>query len=223
MVFGVPSRRDQAYEGIKERIVQGELGPGMSLSESRLARLLRTSRTPVREALSRLAEERYVQRIPGRGYTVTPVTVELIQNLFEMRRLLEGAAAARAAELRGNAFVERLRELGAFEYDPRDAKSFKRAAEANTAFHLAVARAGQNSMLVDLVRQCLDQVTRLVALGMDHQGLQVNASEEHRAVIEAIARRDPEEARRAMERHLDGSRRRTMDALVQGEIRAVTV
>jgi DNA-binding GntR family transcriptional regulator len=223
MVFGVPNRRDQAYHGIKERIVQGELGPGMPLSESKLARLLRTSRTPVREALSRLAEERYVQRVPGRGYIVTPVTVDLIQNLFEIRRLLEGASAARAAELGDEALVVRLRALGAFEYDPKDARSFKRAAQANTAFHVEVAQASQNSIFVDLVCQCLDQVTRLIALGMDHQGLQESASEEHRAVIEAIARRDPEGARRAMERHLDGSRRRTMEALVQGEIRSVTV
>jgi DNA-binding GntR family transcriptional regulator len=219
----VPNRRDQAYDGIKERIVQGELGPGMPLSESRLARLLRTSRTPVREALSRLAEERYVQRVPGRGYSVAPVTVELIQNLFEMRRLLEGAAAARAAERGEAALVARLRELGAFAYDTDDPKSFKRAVDANSAFHLEVARASQNAIFVDLVRQCLDQVTRLIALGMNHQGLQESASEEHGAVIEAIARRDVEGARRAMERHLDGSSRRTMEALVQGQIRAVTV
>jgi DNA-binding GntR family transcriptional regulator len=223
MVSGVPNRRDLAYRGIKERIVQGDLGPSMPLSEATLARILRTSRTPVREALWRLAQERYVQRGPGRGYMVAPVTLELIQNLFEMRRLLEGAAAARAAEDGGDSLVARLRELGAFAYDPRDAKSFVRAAEANTAFHLAVAAASRNSLLVDLVRQSLEQVTRLIALGMKHHGLQASASEEHRAVIEAVARRDSEGARRAMERHLDGSRRRTMDALLQGEIRAVTV
>src|SRR5262245_31389340 len=223
MVSGAPNRRDLAYLGIKKRIVQGELGPGMPLSESRLARLLRTSRTPVREALSRLAEERYVQRGPGRGFSVTPVTVELVQNLFEMRRLLEGAAAARAAEQADAALVARLRELGTFAYDLRDPQSFARATEANAAFHLEVARVSQNSMLVDQVRQSLDQLKRLIALGMRHRGRQDSASEEHRAVVDAIARRDPDAARRAMERHLDGSRRRTMDALVQGEVRSVTV
>jgi DNA-binding GntR family transcriptional regulator len=223
MVSSQRTRREQAYLEIKRRIVHGEFGPGMPLSESKLAELLRASRTPVREALSRLIEERYVERVPGRGYSVAPVTVELIQNLFEVRRLLEGAAASRAAEQGDAAVVQRLRAVTAFEYRPHDPASFRSATEANAAFHLEVARASGNALFVDLVRHCLDQVTRLIALGVDYEPLQESASEEHRSVVEAIEKRDPQGAQEAMEKHLDGSSQRMMEALVRGGVRAVTV
>jgi DNA-binding GntR family transcriptional regulator len=223
MVSAPENRRDQAYLEIKRRIVHGDFGPGMPLSESKLAELFHTSRTPVREALSRLIEERYVERVAGRGYSVAPITVELIQNLFEVRRLLEGAAAARAAERADAALVRRLRAVTAFEYQPEDAASFKSATDANAEFHLEVCRAGGNALFLDLVRHCLDQVTRLIALGVDYEPLQESASDEHRRVVDAIERRDPQAAQEAMERHLDGSSERMMEALVRGGVRAVTV
>src|SRR5215468_5436443 len=138
MVSPPENRRDRAYLEIKRRIVHGDFGPGMPLSESKLAQLLHTSRTPVREALSRLIEERYVERVAGRGYSVAPITVELIQNLFEVRRLLEGAAAARAAERADAALVRRLRAVTAFEYRSDDTASFKSATDANAEFHIEV-------------------------------------------------------------------------------------
>ena len=110
------TRVEHAYLGIKHRIVQGIDAPGTPLLETVLAQHLQTSRTPVREALARLLEEGYVEHVPGRGYFVTPITVTLIQDLFEVRRLLEGAAAARAAELADAAAIARLHELAGFEY-----------------------------------------------------------------------------------------------------------
>lgn len=203
--------------------MHGVFAPGAPLCEAELARQLRASRTPVREALSRLIEEGYVERIPARGYFVTPITVTLIQNVFEVRRLLEGAAAARAAEFADPAAIGRLRELATCEYAGEDAASFRMAAEANGAFHLAVAQASRNAIIVDLVRHCLDQVTRIIALGIDYAPLQKSASGEHDAVVDAIERRDPEGARAAVERHLDGSSRRMMDALIHGGTYAITV
>ena len=211
------------YVEIKHRIVHGIFAPGAPLCEAELARQLRASRTPVREALSRLIEEGYVERVPGRGYLVTPITVTLIQNIFDVRRLLEGAAAARAAQFADATAIARLRELAEFEYQAGDAAGFRKAAEANGAFHLALAQAGRNAIIADLVRHCLDQVTRIISLGIDYAPLQQSASGEHEAVVDAIERRDPEGARRAIERHLDDSTRRMMDALMHGGTYAVTV
>lgn len=203
--------------------MHGVLTPGAPLCEAELARELRTSRTPVREALSRLIEEGYVERVPARGYFVTPITVTLVQNIFEVRRLLEGAAAARAAEFADAAAIARLRALAACEYAGADTASFRRAAEANGAFHLAVAQASRNAIVADLVRHCLDQVTRIIALGIDYAPLQRSASGDHDAVVDAIEGRDPAGARAAVERHLDESSRRMMEALIQGGSYAVTV
>ncbi len=203
--------------------MHGICAPGAPLCEAELARQVRASRTPVREALSRLIEEGYVERVPGRGYFVTPITVTLIQNIFDVRRLLEGAAAARAAQFANAAAIARLRELAKFEYEAGDAAGFRKATEANGAFHLALAQAGRNTIIADLVRHCLDQVTRIISLGIDYAPLQQSASGEHDAVVDAIERRDADGARRAIERHLDDSTRRMMDALMHGGMCAVTV
>ena len=67
------------------------------------------------------------------------------------------------------------------------------AAEANGAFHLALAQASRNAIIANLVRHCLDQVTRIIALGVDYAPLQKSASGEHDAVVDAIERRDPDD------------------------------
>jgi DNA-binding GntR family transcriptional regulator len=208
---------------VKQQIVHGVYAPGTPLSESKLSWALRASRTPVREALTRLLEEGYVERVRGRGFFVSRVTMDLIRDIFEVRRLLEGAAAARAAELADPEAIAQLRRLADFEFVAGDGASLKRAAEANTHFHVALAMASRNAIFVDLVRHCLDQVTRLIALGLDFGRLQDSASQGHHAVVDAIERRDPEGARRAMELHLDRSSQRMTEALMNGEVGAVTV
>jgi DNA-binding GntR family transcriptional regulator len=214
---------DRAYLGIKHRIVQGLDPPGSPLLEGALARRLSASRTPVREALTRLLEEGYVEKLPGRGFFVARVTMTLIRDLFEVRRLLESAAAGRAAELADATAIQQLRELAAVEPRPGDPASFLKVAEANTQFHVGVALASRNAIFVDMVRHCLDQVARLIALGLDSAALQATARAEHEAVAETIARRDPAAARAAMERHLDHCSERMMEGLVRGEVRALTV
>jgi DNA-binding GntR family transcriptional regulator len=223
MVSDRLSRVEHAHLEIKHRIVQGAYPPGAPLSESKLARALRTSRTPVREALSRLLEEGYVERVPSRGYFVAGITVELIQNVFQVRRLLEGAAAARAAEYADPETVSRARNVAEFRYVLGDAASLARAQRANTDFHLAVAMGGRNALLADLIRGCLNQVTRFISLGVNLQPLQETATREHHAILDAIERHDPAGARRAIEDHLDTSSRLMLDALIRGDVRAVTV
>jgi DNA-binding GntR family transcriptional regulator len=222
MVSDRPSRVEQAHLEIKHRITHGTYAPGTPLSESKLARMLRTSRTPVREALSRLLEEGYVERIPARGYFVARITMELIRNVFQVRRLLEGAAAESAAALADPETIARLRGLEEFHYILGDAASLQRAQKANTEFHLAVAAASRNALLVDLIRDCLNQVMRFISLGVNMAPLQETATREHHAVVDAMERHDPAGARKAIEAHLDDSSRLMTDALARGDIRAVT-
>jgi DNA-binding GntR family transcriptional regulator len=217
------SRVERVYLDIRGRIVGGEYAPGAPLSEAALTRIVRTSRTPIREALCRLREEGYVEQVPGRGFHVSRITVRLVQDTFEVRRLLEGTAAARAAEVSSPAAVLRLRQLAPVPYVVGDAASAKRAEQANTQFHLAVAEAGGNALLVDLVRHCLDQVARFMAHGAKLPNLQARASQEHQEIVDAVERHDPAAARDAMERHLDDCSRQFMHTLVRGGLRDVAV
>src|SRR5687767_12740137 len=88
---------ERAYQETRARILDGRYQPGTPLSELTLARAFGISRTPVREMLTRLHQDGWVERVPSRGYFVARVTLRAIQDSFEVRRLLEGATAAAAA------------------------------------------------------------------------------------------------------------------------------
>lgn len=223
MVSKKPSAVERAHLEIRHRIVHGAYPPGTPLSEARLARDLRTSRTPVREALSRLYEEGYVERVARRGFFVARVTVPMIRNAFEVRSLLEGAAAARAAALAAPEDIARLRALADAQRVVDSPAANRRAFEANGQFHEAIASASRNALLVTLVRHCIDQITRFVALGVNLNSFQEAAVNEHHAIVDAIERKDAAAARSAVERHLDAASRFLLQTLIGGRIGDVSV
>jgi len=161
--------------------------------------------------------------VPGRGFQVSRITVRLVQDTFEVRRLLEGTAAARAAEVAARETVSRLRHLAPVPFVAGDALAAKRAEKANAEFHVAVAEASGNALLVDLVERCLGQVARFMAHGAKLPNLNARASQEHNEIVDAVERRDSAAARDAMERHLDDCSRQFMHTLVRGGLRDVAV
>jgi DNA-binding GntR family transcriptional regulator len=212
------NRVEQVHLEIRQRIVRGVYPPGSPLSDTRLASDVRASRTPVREALSRLLEEGYVERVPGRGFFVARITVAMIRNVFEVRRLLEGAAAAHAAERAAPQDVARLRGLARLRSAAGRAGT-RKAFDVNSRFHQTLAAASGNALLVDLVRHCIDQVTRFMALGVSLQPFQSAASREHKAIVDAIEAKDPGRARAAVESHLDDAARFLLESLLKGDLR----
>lgn len=212
----------RAYEGIRSRIADGTYRGGDPLTEELLARAHGTSRTPVREALARLSQEGYVERVPRRGYFVCRITVQLVRDTFEVRRLLEGTTAARAAELATGEERERLATLAEYRFSTSDAVSFRRAEAANARFHLAIATASRNQLAAGLVKQCLMQMDRFIALGLDVAPLPEEATQDHHRIVRAIIERDPTAARVAMQAHLDRSSSVLTHALLSGNLAGVT-
>lgn len=212
------SQVDRAYAQIKAGIIDGLYPPGAALSEPTLATAHGMSRTPIREGLSRLWQEGYLDRVPGRGYFVARVTVQSINDTFDVRRLLEGAAVARAAELATPDDVAMLRELA--ELPARD---YREAEVANARFHLAIARTARNTLATELVERCLAQIDRFLSLGASPSQFQAGASEAHLQIVDAIARHDAAAAKALMEDHLDCGSNRMKDALVRGEIHGIGV
>jgi DNA-binding GntR family transcriptional regulator len=218
-----PSQVERTYLEIRQRIVGGRYRPGMHLAESMLARIHRSSRTPVREALSRLLQEGYVELTPKRGYRVTQVTVTLIRNMFQVRYLLEEAAAAQAASSANEEDLERLRALSTSDYEAGQPATYVKALQNNLAFHLTVAQTSHNTLLVDLVRHCLTQMDRVLSLGVDYQPFHLGTTVEHVQIIDAIASRNAARAKRAMHRHLEHSFDLLLEGIMRGEVRAVGV
>jgi DNA-binding GntR family transcriptional regulator len=224
-------RVSRAYDQLFEMIVHGRLPPGARIAEGPLAELLGMSRTPVREGLARLWQERYLDRIVGHGYFVARVTVQSIHDTFDVRRLLEGAAAARAAEL---ATADEIAELRTLAVLPRaipgvpcsrtDAPAEYRDAEAaNVRFHMAIASAARNTLAMDLIERCLSQVDRFMSLGVHFGPFQEVATDAHLAIVDAIACHDADGARARMEEHLDCGSRLMKDALLRGQAAVVGV
>src|SRR4051794_40759757 len=188
---------ERAYRNLKAGIVEGRYRPGESLSEVGLATEHGMSRTPIREGLARLWQEGYLDRVVGHGYFVARVTVQQIHDTFDVRRLLEGAAAARAAELATDAEVEQLSNLARVPLG--GAKDYRESETANVQFHLAIAGCARNTLALELIERCLAQVDRFMSLGVNFGQFTETATEAHQEIAEAIARRDVASARARME------------------------
>lgn len=210
---------ERAYRNLKAGIVEGRYRPGASLSEVGLASEHGMSRTPIREGLARLWQEGYLDRVVGHGYFVARVTVQQIHDTFDVRRLLEGAAAARAAELATPHDIEHLRRLALVPIGAT--QDYRQAEAANVQFHLAIARCARNGLALELIERCLAQVDRFMSLGVNFGQFTETATQVHLEIVDAIAQHDAAAARAQMEEHLDCGSRLMKDALLRGQLAGV--
>src|SRR5690242_10245966 len=125
---------------LKEQILDCSLAPGIRIVENDLCVRMGISRTPLREALNRLSQEGLVTLIPHRGFQVTPITVQYLRDLCEMRRIVEAEAAYLAALRAQPHQIAELRRLAGLPYIPGDRKTYEKYLRNNTAFHFQVAQ-----------------------------------------------------------------------------------
>jgi DNA-binding GntR family transcriptional regulator len=145
-----------ASEVIREAIIDGRLGPGARLKEEELARELGMSRTPVREALLLLQSEGLVESIPRRGATVRSYAVDDLDDMYQLRAVLEGYAARRAAT-RISADVVALLEESCARFDRLRAEDGLRdLVKENLFFHNVILDAAGSDRLVPLVRKVIE-------------------------------------------------------------------
>ena len=186
---------DRVYGVLKYRVLTCALTPGQRLNEKELADEFKISRTPLREALNRLAQEKLLARVPYRGYAVAPVTPEDIHNLCEVRLILESGAAALAAERATPEELERLVQYQTLAYTPGDRNTYAGYLKSNSIFHRELARASHNERLESMVMAVLDELQRPLYLGLD-VGLDTEAAtQEHVLLVEAVRNHDSERAR----------------------------
>jgi DNA-binding GntR family transcriptional regulator len=201
---------DKAYELIREEILSGRLGAGEHLPEQRIAALTGVSRTPVREALRRLHSERFVRYIPNKGAYVAAWSEEDVADIFELRIMLEGHAAARAATridvdqltilARCAAQIDELLAAGNdLDYD--------RLLKINHRFHNTLIEAAGSPRLRDLLHSLLE--TPMILRTMKHYSLRdlARSNQHHAEMVEACRARDAEWARSVMTAHLRAARR----------------
>lgn len=193
---------DRAYGELKRRILANEMPSGHQMTEVELAELLEMSRTPTREAMIRLAKEGLVEIRPRHGMRVLPVSVADMEEIYAVLTALESEAAGLAAA-RGLSDDEQAAMNDAVRrMDQALKKGDLRAwAEADSLFHRLLVEASGNRRLVALVQQQLDQSHRVRVMTVGLRPRPTRSNEDHKAVVEAIARRQPGAARRIHRRH----------------------
>ncbi|MDZ7632579.1 MAG: GntR family transcriptional regulator [Gemmatimonadaceae bacterium] len=130
---------EAAYHRLRNMILSGELPPESSLTENSIVDRIEIGKTPVREAMRRLVLEGLLEVTPRLGYTVKAVTRDDIDNLFQMRAILEVAAAELALDRLDDASIDRLLELSVVGYDPADMDSLTTFVTVNAEFHDIIA------------------------------------------------------------------------------------
>jgi GntR family transcriptional regulator, rspAB operon transcriptional repressor len=190
----------QVYERLRDEVLTGSLHPGVWIREQDIASAWSVSRTPVREAVRRLAHDGLVESSPNRGVRVRILTPHEVRDVYELRELLEGRAARHAAERAGERDVERLRAQLAF-IDTLSASEPAAHIRADEAFHDAVAVIAGNEALLDLTRRLYGRVARVKIVTRD-TNTNARTREQHHAIVAAIAAGDPDGAERAMREHI---------------------
>jgi DNA-binding GntR family transcriptional regulator len=195
-----PSLSHQAHERIKRKIVSLELAPGSVIDEGVLREELGLGRTPIREALQRLSQERLVVIVPRRGTFVTEIGITDLQELFEVRVVLEGLAA-RLAAVRGSAgHWTRMEEtLSAMDAAGAD---YGTLIAIDESCHEIIYEAAGNDFLRDTLVTLYALSLRLWYFFLERIGRMEHAVAEHTAVLEALVDGDGGLASRLMEKHI---------------------
>lgn len=195
LLSGTPETRpgtlsEQVYRQIKQAILTCKLKPGQMVNESELIQQYGVSKTPVREALKLLTQDRLVQSIPGTCYLITPITVKDITEIWEMRAILEEATASRAARLASAVQLDEMEHLKGQVFEIRTVEDLVHWYDLNTAFHLAMAGITRNTRLVGALRSILEEVTRFLLLDPEMPEDTAQWVHQHERILEALRKRD---------------------------------
>lgn len=201
----------RVFHALKDDIIAGRIAPGDVLHEAALGRRFGVSKSPVRDALSVLRAEGYVQAIRNRGYVVTNVSVRDVNEVFQLRTLLEAEGAALAALRCTPDQVAELEAIVAAAMQSPAGAEPSTYVNLNKRFHLIIAEAAGSRLLARLIDELLEQSARVVALSAQTRpGPDPVIAQEAEQIIAAIGARDATAARTAMARHIESTRRRIL-------------
>lgn len=193
---------DSVATAVRHMIVDGELTAGERINEVHLSQQLGVSRTPLREALALLAHEGALETIPRIGHFVRPLTVDEIEQLYQIRPLLD-PEALRLAGLPAKEKIGRLRDLNE---SIAAAKEPDEVIGADDEWHIELISDCPNKILVDLIKQFIRRTHRYEVALMRERKHVVTATTNHRSILAALKRRDLDAACSALRVNLESGR-----------------
>lgn len=206
------TKKDKAYQAIKQAIITGQLDPAQIYSITELSETFKVGRTPAREALVILTSEGLIESFPRSGYQVKSLSIHDILEIFHLRSVIEvetvGLAVERIADddirlLEENNLLEQELALSTRTHKPN--RTYRRGYELNLEFHLTIARAAGNNRMVDLVEKLLNELERVLA-----SDPYIAEPKQHLEILEGLKRRDKLASQEAMRKHLEDTKNRSL-------------
>lgn len=193
---------ERVYRGLREQILNGKMEPGSRLVELQIASQFGVSRTPVREALQRLTSEGLASMEPLRGMVVRTVDAQQIEDIYEIREVLEGLAARLAALRANEGDLAKLRLLTEMMEESARFQRWEALVQANIKFHEVICGASGNERLAQMARSLQEFVRQSSSGAFANAGRVDEVLKEHTEIVAALEEHDPEHAESAARKHL---------------------
>jgi DNA-binding GntR family transcriptional regulator len=203
----------QAYDQIKRDIITCVYSPGQHIYQPQMVEKYKMGVTPIREALQQLTKESLLKAFPRFGYVVSPISISDVNQIFELRSILEAAAAKIAATVASQEDLEQLLNNSDFTYILGDRQSIVDYVNKNAKFHLSIAIATGNRRLVEAISKIYDELDRLFFLASNYREMTQEIQHEHNAIATAICNRDPLKAEQITIDEIAHSKERILEVL----------
>ena len=205
--------REIVCESLRTAIIGGVLKPGERLMEIQLADELGVSRTPIREAIRKLEQEGFIDMLPRRGAYVANISIKDVIDVYEIRIALDVLAAGLAAERITGEELSLLRQRLGIIKEVVEHDDMEKIGEYDWAFHEVLYKASKNERLVGIINNLRDQLTRLRVTSMNYQDRIQDTMLEHELLVESIANREPELAKRRAFEHMRNAEKTLLEAI----------
>jgi DNA-binding GntR family transcriptional regulator len=200
-----PRASELAYNDLLERIINLRLPPGSLINEQAMANELGLGRMPVREAIARLATDRFITVVPRRGAVVSPVGLDDVLNMFEAREAIECGVAYIVATRATKEDLDILRELVKDADGAREGNDHEAFLRDDHAIHAFLVHMVRNSLLQDAADRLLLHNLRFWRMYWGSRPAQTSTMMSHSDLVAALEAHDPDRAAKAMREHLSAS------------------
>jgi DNA-binding GntR family transcriptional regulator len=204
---------DRVLDDLRRMILTQTLPPGSVVTETSLVGVLKCSRTPLREALQRLSHEHLVVAVPGRGVSISDLSIVQFGVILEAEVGVEASLVRLAAERITDERLAEVEELLGRSLTAAAAEDVPEVVDCDFLFHTSWGAAAGNGLLLEFQTMLLRLLARYVFLGFQHPGNPQGAISDHTLIFEALRRRDPDAAEAAIRSHISNGRERMRRAL----------
>ncbi len=198
---------EEIYTALFDRIIKNRYPPDSWLKEDKLAEEFGVSRTPVRDVLRLLEQDGLVQIIPNRGARVFGFTIDDLEDIFEIRRVLESLALEYAVP---SLSIQGLKEIRDRLESAKDSENSHEIAEIDFQLHRYLIDSCGRRRIINSLNQLTHLLQTFREMGFTHEEIRESTYKEHAALIQAVSIRDIEGAKKILEQHIRNSKIRIL-------------